>query len=318
MPEQRDLMSAGPGQTIAQLAPPDAGREAAAVVPPEPPERSRVSRTAHWSRQKPLGAVGACIVVFGILVAIFAPFISPYDPDALHATSQLLGPGGKFLLGTDDFGRDILSRVIYGARISIPIGVASTLFGTIVGLFLGLVSGYNGGWIDAVIQRFVDMLLTLPALLLALIFIVVFGDSIFSVITAVGIAMVASLARIMRGVVLSARQSEYVEAARALGSSGTRIVMRQILPNVIGPAIILMTANIGQAMVAEASLSFLGLGVQPPTATWGNMLSDASQYFVLNPLAALVPGIALTLMVFGFNAFGNAIVDTFDPKLRVL
>lgn len=269
-----------------------------------------------WSRRKPLGALGLLVVVAGVLMAIAAPLVSPYDPLELHSADKWQGPSTTFLLGTDNFGRDVLSRLIHGARVSILIGVAATVLGTAVGVFLGIISGYRGGWAGAIIQRGMEMLLTLPGLLLALVFVVAIGQSLVSVVIAIGTAMVAGFALVIRGVVLSLRETEFVEAARALGCTQKRIVIRHILPNVVAPSLVLISVNVGNAMVVEASLSFLGVGVQPPTPTWGQMLSQASVSFRLNPIVAIAPGAALTLMVFGFNVLGDALRDTLDPRLR--
>jgi peptide/nickel transport system permease protein len=268
------------------------------------------------AREKPVGAFGLLIVVAGVVVALTAPLVAPYSPLELHSSAKWQGPSTTFLLGTDSFGRDVLSRVIYGARVSIPIGVAATMLGTIVGLFLGLISGYRGGWTEAIVQRWVDMMLTLPTLLLALCLVVVIGESLVSVIVAIGISMVASFTRVIRGVFLSLRETEYVLAARGVGCTGGRIIVNHILPNVVAQSLVLVSTNIGHAMVVEASLSFLGVGIQPPTPTWGQMLSEAATSFRLNPMIAVSPGIALTLMVLGFNVLGDALRDKLDPRLR--
>ena len=273
---------------------------------------------ALFIRNKPLGAVGAGIISALILVAIFAPAISPHDPEEPSAEDIYSKPGGRYILGGDNVGRDILSRLFYGARISMYVGVVSVGIGVSTGALLGIVSAYVGGRFDLVLQRFVDALIAFPGLILALAIMAALGASVNNVIIALVVsAFVPGSSRVVRSLALSIKQSDYVLSARAVGCSGSRIVFRHIVPNCMAIYMVLLTIQLGTAITTEASLSFLGLGVPPQTPTWGGMLNVAAQAFVgVAPWLAIFPGVAIALAVFGANLLGDALRDVLDPKLR--
>jgi peptide/nickel transport system permease protein len=302
------MMTTGPGQSAAM----------GVLAPARKAVRRPIWRgVVRFARQKPLGFAGALLLLAIVLAAIFAAQIAPYPPNATHAKARLLGPGARFLLGTDEVSRDLLSRIIYGARISLFVGIVSVGVGTVVGATLGVVSGYFRGLIDQVVQRLMDVVLALPALVLAIAIVAMLGTKIVNVMIAVSIVLIPQAARVVRGATLSVRQDLYVDAARALGASDERIILRHVLPNVVGPIVVLATVTLGAAIITEASLSFLGLGTQPPTASWGQMLSGASRsFFVIDAWLAIVPGLALSATVFSINVLGDALRDTFDPRLR--
>ncbi len=302
------MMTAGPGRSAAL----------GAVVPAREFARRPIWRgVVRFARQKPLGFAGALLLLAIVFAAIFAAQIAPYAPNATHAKARLLGPGARFLLGTDEVSRDLLSRIIYGARISLFVGIVSVGVGTVVGAALGVVSGYFRGTVDQVVQRLMDVVLALPALVLAIAIVAMLGTKIVNVMIAVSIVLIPQAARVVRGATLSVRQDLYVDAARALGASDSRIILRHVLPNVLGPIVVLATVTLGSAIITEASLSFLGLGTQPPTASWGQMLSGASRnFFVIDAWLAVVPGLALCTTVFSINVLGDALRDAFDPRLR--
>lgn len=280
-------------------------------------ERSALASFAGFIRHKPLGAVGLFLIAFTLLVAIFGDVITPYPPDETHVFDRLQGPSAKYWLGTDEFGRDLLSRIIAGARVSVFVGVTVVTIGGGIGLALGVLSGYFGGWFDILIQRLVEIKLAFPGLLLALVLVAAFGQGLDKVIIALVIAFMGRPTRVMRGVVLSAKENMYVEAARAMGASSLRIMLVHILPNVLAPWLILASAGLGTAILYEASLSFLGLGIPPPTASWGRMLSGAASRYVRSaPWLVIWPGVALSLVVFGYNVLGDALRDVWDPRLR--
>lgn len=277
---------------------------------------SRWARLRHIARTQPLGVAGVIIITLLILTSVFASVIAPSDPTNTDATS-LQSPNASHPFGTDDKGRDILSRVIYGSRTSLQVGLIATAIGTLGGLVVGLFSGYFGGIIDIVLQRLMDTMLAFPALILALIMISAFGNSVTNLMIVIGIAIVPGVGRIMRGIVLSEKQSQYVEAARSTGAGSTRLMFRQILPNITAPLIIIATSLLGGAILVEAALSFLGLGTPPPTPSWGADLSgNARRYFIHAPWMAIFPGLALSLVVLGFNLLGDALRDVLDPRLR--
>jgi peptide/nickel transport system permease protein len=271
----------------------------------------------RFVRRKPMGGFGLAVVVILVLLAIFAPVVASEDPYTISGRDRLEGPGPQHFFGTDDLGRDVFSRVIYGSRISIQVGIIAVAISTVLGTMIGLFSGYVGGATDLVVQRIVDALMALPLLIFALAIVAALGPSITNVMVALGIAISPGLSRVVRGSVMSVRQNLYVEAARSIGASDVRIVMRHVLPNVLAPIIVLATAGLGGAILAEGSLSFLGLGTPPPTPSWGGMLSGSSRiYMERAPWLAIFPGLALTLAVLGFNTLGDALRDYLDPRLR--
>ena len=259
---------------------------------------------------------GCLLIVLFVVMAIFSPWLSPYDPFAQNISLRLSPPGAKHWLGTDGYGRDILSRIIWGSRISITIGIFAVGIGAALGIMAGLISGFFGGAIDNVIMRVVDTLLVLPTILLALVIVAMLGPSIFNVMIAVGISNAPRFARIIRAEVLSVKKMDYVAAAFALGASHKRLILRHILPNTFASLLVLSTLRVAQAITTEASLSFLGLGAQPPTPTWGSMIADGRVFLRTSPWIPIFPGIMIMLIVMGFNLFGDGLRDILDPKLR--
>jgi peptide/nickel transport system permease protein len=271
----------------------------------------------RFAARKPLGAVGGLVMLLILLTAVLADVVATHDPIATDASSTLARPSGAHWLGADHLGRDIYSRIVHGARISLIVGLASSLLGSGLGGIIGLLSGYAGGKTDLAVQRFLDILQGLPLLVLALVMSAALGPSVENVIVAITIPIVPRAARVVRSSVLSIREMQYVEAARAMGLRHLRIAFRHILPNTVGPFIVLCTAQLGSAILVEAALSFLGLGVPEPYPSWGRMLSvSAAEYAQKAPHLVLFPGVAISLAVFGSNLLGDALRDTLDPRLR--
>ena len=271
----------------------------------------------RFCRRKPLGAAGGFLMLVMVVTAIFAGPLSTYDPIATDAANTLAAPGRDHWLGSDHLGRDIYSRIVHGARVSLVVGVLSTLLGAVVGGIIGLLSAYFGGKTDLISQRLLDILQGLPLLVLALVMSAALGPSVENVIIAISIPIIPRAARVIRASVLSIREMQYIEAARALGLQHLRIAFRHVLPNTIGPFIVLTTAQLGSAILVEAALSFLGLGVPEPYPSWGRMLSvSAAEFAQKAPWLVLFPGIAISLAVFGSNLLGDALRDTLDPRLR--
>ncbi|MFN4090654.1 MAG: ABC transporter permease [Alphaproteobacteria bacterium] len=282
-----------------------------------PPRPSRLRAALRMARRQPLGAAGALIVVVMIVSAIFADVVAPYDPVANNFMAMEQPPSWEYWLGTDQFGRDMLSRIIYGARTALFVGFAAAFVGGSIGLVLGVGSAYFGGWIDLVFQRVMDVFMAFPLIIMALAVVAIFGTGTQNVILAITIPFIPRCARVVRSSALSVREMPYVDAARACGFRHARIILRHMAPNVMAPFLIMVTAFVGQAILLEASLSYLGLGVQEPTPAWGLMLQGgASEYAQSAPWIAVFPGLAITLAVFGFNLFGDALRDTLDPRLR--
>jgi peptide/nickel transport system permease protein len=275
--------------------------------------------TALWKfvRTKPLGAAGAVVILVMALTALFADVIAPHDAYELNQRLQFRAPNLTYWLGTDEFGRDVLTRLIYGARIALFIGLASSFIGATAGAILGVISAYMGGKTDLWLQRVIDIILAFPLLILALAIVAVLGRSLPNLVLAIAIPVIPRTARIVRSSALSAKENTYVEAARAVGGSHLQIMFRHIVPNVMAPYLIVLTAQLGGAILTEASLSFLGLGTAEPTPSWGLMLSGgAPMYAEKAPWLAIFPGLAISLAVFGFNLFGDSLRDALDPKLR--
>jgi len=269
------------------------------------------------AKRQPLGAAGAVVVIAMVLMAIFANFIGPYDPEANSFEHMLTPPSADFWLGTDQFGRDLLTRIIYGARTALFVGFASSFIGAFTGLVLGVGSAYFGGKVDLIFQRVMDIFMAFPLIIMALAVVSIFGTGVQNVIIAITIPFIPRCARVVRSNALAIREIPYVDAARALGFSHARIILRHMVPNVMAPFLIMITAFVGQAILLEASLSYLGLGVQEPTPAWGLMLQGgAEEYAESAPWVAVWPGVAISLAVFGFNLFGDALRDILDPKLR--
>lgn len=266
---------------------------------------------------KPLGALGALVVVLMLFCAIFAEVLAPHDVYEINQRLQFGAPNLTYWCGTDEFGRDVLSRLIYGARIALFIGFASSLLGATFGAVVGIVSAYLGGKTDLWLQRLMDIMLAFPLLILALAIVSVLGRSIPNLIVAIAIPSIPRVARIVRSSALAAKENVYVEAARAVGSSHLRVMFRHIVPNIMAPYLIILTAQLGSAILTEASLSFLGLGTAEPTPSWGLMLSGGAPMFAEKaPWLAIFPGLAISLAVFGFNLFGDSLRDALDPRLR--
>jgi len=268
-------------------------------------------------RRYPLGAGGAAIMLVFVFTAVFANFIAPLDPLQTKAAASLAAPDATHLLGADKMGRDMFSRIIYGARVSLIVAVASTLLGGIIGVLLGLMSGYLLGWFDLITQRLIDIMQALPLLVMALVMAASLGPSIENTIIAIAIPLVPHAARVVRSSTLSLREMPFIEAARAGGMREMRIAIRHILPNTLAPLIVLFTAQLGSAILVEASLSFLGLGIPEPHPSWGRMLSEsAAEYVRSAPWLVIFPGIAISLAVFGTNLLGDALRDMLDPRQR--
>jgi peptide/nickel transport system permease protein len=290
-------------------------------VPSTPFERSTGTPVAlallrRFVREKPLGVFSAAIILSVVLVAVFAPLIATHPRDFTDKNAILLKPSSEHYMGTDKFGRDVFSRIVYGSRVSIYTGVGAMLIGLSMATLIGVLSGYFGGWIDAILQRVVDAAMAFPSLVLLLVLVSVFGAGIFQLILALGILGMFANSRVIRSAVLSVKSNVYVEAARSLGAGNVRIVMRHVLPNIFGPIMVLATVWLGTAILAETSLSYLGLGIPPPTPSWGRMLSEARAFMLQSPTLALFPGLAITLIVFGFNMLGDALRDLLDPRMR--
>jgi peptide/nickel transport system permease protein len=263
-----------------------------------------------------LALLGLALVVVLALSAALAPWLAPLDPTRQSLIEKRARPGGKYLLGADEFGRDILSRVIYGSRVALLVGVLSMLIALGGGLLLGTLAGFTGGWVDAVLMRGVEILLAFPYLLLALAIVAMLGPGVLNTTIAVGIWGVPAVTRIVRGSVLTLREAEYVGAARALGAPGRALLRRHILPNIIPGLIVYATLFMANAILLEAALSFLGLGVQPPMASWGLMVSTGRDVLLVAPHVATVPGLAIMLAVLAFNLVGDGLRDALDPRLR--
>ncbi len=260
--------------------------------------------------------LGMVIILLFIITAIFAPLLAPYDPDKVDMMNVLLQPSSDHWFGTDALGRDTLSRTIYGTRVSLLIGVIVVLCGSAVGMVLGLIAGYFGGWVHAILMRVIDALMAFPMLILALLVASLLGEGINNVIMALAVTMVPAYARLMCGQVISVKENDYILAGRSLGASHSRMMLRHLAPNCFPPLIVMMTMMLGTTILAEAGLSFLGIGVQQPVATWGNMVNDGRQYLLENPVLSFAPGIAIMLVVYAFNMVGDGLRDALDPQLR--
>ena len=275
------------------------------------------SRIFFFARRYPLGAIGAVIVVVFVLTAIFANVIAPMDPTTTDPKASLARPNGVFWLGADFMGRDMFSRIVYGARISLAVGAGATLIGGLFGISIGLMSGYLGGTFDLLTQRLLDIMQSLPLLVMALMMAASLGPSLENTIIAIAIPLVPTVSRVVRSNTLSLREQPFVEAARAVGMGEIRIAVRHVLPNTLAPLIVLATAQLGSTILTEASLSFLGLGIPEPHPSWGRMLSEsAAEYVRTAPWLVIFPGVAISLTVFGTNLLGDALRDILDPRQR--
>lgn len=290
-----------------------------AAQPPSLPARPRVRRADLFRRlaRNQLAVAGACILVFVAIAAVFAPSLSPEDPLEMNPTRLLGPPSAAHWLGTDEFGRDILSRVIWGARISLYVGAIAVTIAVLVGVSLGLVAGYYGGLLDDAINRVLDVVFAFPTILLALGIVGMLGPSLTNTMIAIGIVYTPVYARLARGTTLSVKERDYVEAATVAGATTPRIIVRHIVPNIAAPLIVQTSLSLSLAILAEASLSFLGLGTQPPDPSWGTMVNTGQRLIELSPWPVVFPGLAIVLAVLGFNLLGDGLRDALDPRLRV-
>lgn len=303
------------------------------ILPPPP---TLLMRVMAFMRKQPLGTAGLILVIVFVLMAVFANLITVHDPESGEFYDQFTAPMSVsdasdvyYLLGTDEFGRDVFTRIIYGARTALFVGIVCAFIGSTIGLVLGVASAYFGGWTDTIMQRIMDIMMAFPLIILALAIVIASRspaitqfipataeNSIYFVIIAITIPFIPKCARVVRSSALAIREIPYIDAARANGFSHSRIIMRHMVPNVMAPFLIMVTAFVGQAILLEASLSYLGMGVQEPTPAWGLMLRSSQEFMRDEPYLAIFPGLAITLAVFGFNLFGDAVRDALDPRLR--
>jgi peptide/nickel transport system permease protein len=268
-------------------------------------------------KEKPLGVIGGVIVVLMLLVGIFANSLAPYGMNESHLMNTLRPPSSTFLLGTDNLGRDLLSRIIFGARISMIVGLGAALLNTMIAIIIGVLCGFLGGLFDTIVQRVVDAWMCFPFLVVAISIMALTGNGMIQVICVLGISLGLSNSRVVRSATIAIKQNVYIEAARTIGSSRTRLILRHILPNISAPIIVMFTISVGSMILAEATLSFLGFGIPPPNPSWGGMLSGSGRsYMFIAPWLAIWPGIALALAVYGINMLGDAVRDILDPRLR--
>lgn len=279
------------------------------------PERRRMALRRFWRSKT--GVLGAFLVLSIALAAIVAPLVAPYNPNTVDLLARMSPPlASGHLLGTDIYGRDLLSRIIWGGRLSLTIGLAATIFSMVIGILTGIAAGYFGGPLDAVIMRIVDIMLAFPYILLAIVIVGALGPGLFNTMLAVGIAGIAFFVRLIRGMVVSIREEMFVEAARSLGATHVHIMWRAVLPALVPYIIVFGSLNVGWLILEAASLSFLGLGAQPPTPEWGAMLAEQRQYVTIAPHVVIIPGIAIFLVVVGLNLFGDALRDALDVRLK--
>lgn len=282
------------------------------------PNPTLVKLSTFWRKltSSKSAVIGGILIIAIILIALIGPYFVPYSPSATDTANRLNGPSLAHWLGTDNYGRDIFSRIIDGMSITLYVGFSAVLIGMTVGVFLGIISGYYGGKIDTLIMRFMDILLAFPGILLALAIVAVLGSSLNNVIIAVAVFSVPVFARIVRGSTLSVKKLEYIDAVKALGASDARIIFKHILPNVASPIIVQATLSIATSILSASGLSFLGLGAQPPMPEWGAMLADGRNYMYDAPHVATIPGIAIVIVVLAFNLFGDGLRDALDPKMK--
>lgn len=288
----------------------------AVISPVQQPKESRLKNMLSILMENKAAMAGAIIIAIYILVALFAPLLAPYDPFEIDLKNKLVPPSADHWMGTDDKGRDILSRIIFGSRLSMGVGFASVAFGALFGIILGLVAGYYGKWVDSVIMRMMDVMLAFPGILLALAIISALGPSLINVTIAVGAFSVPLFARIVRGSTLEVKRLEYIDAIRSLGANDATIIFKHIFPNILSPIIVQATLRLATAILSAAGLSFLGLGAQPPSPEWGTMLSNGRDFLFSAPYIALFPGLAISILVLGFNIFGDGLRDAFDPRMK--
>lgn len=267
-------------------------------------------------RRNKMAMVGAITIILLIFIAVFAPWVAPYNPYKVDLKEQFIAPGAKYLLGTDMYGRDVLSRVIFGTRISLIIGLVPSIISMVLGSVLGIISGYYGGKVDTAIMRVADMVMAFPSLLLAMAVMYTLGANLYNIFIALSIVGWAGTARVVRAQTLSIKEKEFVEAARAIGVKNWIIMIRHIFPNCVAPLLVLLTLGIPEAIMSEASLSFLGVGAQPPTPSWGLMISNGKEYLFSAPWVAITPGFAILIIVLAFNFLGDGLRDALDPFMK--
>ena len=285
----------------------------------QPGETKRVTEFQRFRRV----FFGRAVVIFGFVIilmlfftAFFAPLLAPYDPYEIDMANALQTPGITHWLGTDEIGRDVLSRLIYGTRTSLMVGVVAVGVAVAIGVTLGLISGYFGRWLDSIIMRFIDALMSIPGMVLALVFAAILGGGLINIMIAVGVSMMPTYCRLMRGQVLSIKSFDFILAAHSLGSSDSRIMLRHIAPNCLPPLIVLVTLQLGMAILIEAGLSFIGVGISPPEAAWGSMVNSGYSFLDMNPVLSFAPGLSIMLVVLAFNLVGDGLRDALDPRLR--
>jgi ABC-type dipeptide/oligopeptide/nickel transport system permease subunit len=281
-----------------------------------PPRVTAIKRFSRVFFARRVVIFGLVVITILVLTAIFAPLLAPYDPYKQNLNNILSKPNSNHLLGTDTLGRDTMSRIIYGTRTSLLVGIVAIFIAASIGMLLGLTAGYMGGATNTVIMRLIDAMMTFPMILLALTIAALLGVGLKSIIIALGISLVPPYARVMCGQALSIKQNDYVMAGRAMGAKSSRVMLRHVAPNCFPPLIVLMTMMIGSAILAEASLSFLGMGIRPPGAAWGAMVSEGYRYLLTTPVLSFAPGLAIMLVVFAFNMVGDGLRDALDPRLR--
>lgn len=286
------------------------------------PKQERSVRTSKWRtfylkfRKNKLAMIGGCVILFYIFVAIFAPLLAPHDPYKIELVNKLKPPSAEHWMGTDDKGRDVLSRLIFGTRLSLSVGFVAVFIGAFFGIILGLFAGYYGKWLDTIIMRIIDVLLAFPGILLALAIVSALGPNLINVMIAIGVFSIPMFARIVRGSTLSVKKLEYIDAIRSLGASDLRIIFVHIFPNILSPIIVQITLRLATAILSAAGLSFLGLGAQPPLPEWGAMLSNGRDFLFTVPYLALFPGLAISTLVIGFNVYGDGLRDALDPRMK--
>jgi peptide/nickel transport system permease protein len=281
-----------------------------------PPRVNELRRFYRVFLNRGLVVFGLVVVVAFLLTAAFSPWLAPYDPYEQHLDNLLQPPSWQHWLGTDTLGRDTLSRIIFASRTTLMVGVIALGIAAIVGMIVGLIAGYFGGWVQAVIMRIMDALMAFPMILLALVIAALLGGGLRNVMIAIGIALVPGYARLMCGQALSIKENDYVLAEQSMGASSLRIMLRHVFPNCLPPLIVMITMMMGMAVLAEAGLSYLGIGIEAPAAAWGGMINDGYSRITTNPILSFAPGIAIMLVVFAFNMVGDGLRDALDPRLR--
>jgi len=283
----------------------------------ELPDIKKQPKLLLWSvfRKSKIGMFSLIFLLFVTIISILAPLISPYDPITQNVSERMLPPSSDHWLGTDSFGRDILSRIIYGSQTSLLVGFISVLVSSVIGTTIGMIAGYKGGVLDEVLMRIMEAIQAIPMLLLGLMLLVALGSNMTTLVIAISLGLTVSCARVARGPTLEVKEKEFVKASIASGASTFRILMIHILPNILGPVLVMATLHMASAIRVEASLSFLGLGIQPPTPTWGNMIQDGLRFISTAPWVAVYPGLALMVVVIAFNIFGDTLRDAFDPHI---